>query len=166
VAQRRYQGVGQARYQRMHQFPAAAGVLWESYSYYRPILVPFFNPDAVCLAGLDMSVLLAWCAANPDEVFFHPTYRSLCLRWGDNPHNYIVTELKAEPTADGLPEVCFTPHTCWYTGTTFYQLAIDPADDDPLLNALCEQAGLRVHEREQGAEGTWGGWCGKDQMAI
>jgi hypothetical protein len=166
VVQRRYVGVGAPSYARLQPVPAAAGMLWETHAFYQPHLVPFLNPDSVRLAGLDMAIILTWCAENPGDVFTHPTYGPLCLRWGENPHGFSVAEFFPETLPVETAAVCFTPHTCWFSGTTFYQLASYLADDDPLLVALCRRAGLVPHLHQIGAEGTWTGWCATDRGAL
>lgn len=166
VVQRRYVGVGVPSYSRLQPAPAAAGMLWETYAFYQPHLVPFFNPESVRLAGLDMASILTWCDKHPEAVFGHPTYGPLCLRWGENLHGFSVAEFFPETLPVESAVVCFTPHTCWFSGTTFYQLAPYLADDDPLLIALCRRAGLVPHLHQIGTEGTWTGWYATDRGAL
>jgi hypothetical protein len=166
VVQRRYVGVGTPSYFRLQPTPAAAGMLWETHAFYRPHLVPFLNPESVRLAGLDMAYILAWCTENPGAVFAHPTYGPLCLRWGENPHGFSVVELSPKISPIEIGPLCFTPHTCWLSGTTFYQLATYLEDDDPLFIALYGRAGLVPHLHQIGAEGTWTGWYTTDRGAI
>ena len=132
---------------------------------------PFLNHGAVQAAGLEVASIQQWIAAHPDQVFTHPTYAALCLRWGKNTYGYEVTALRTEPV--GPNAIPFTPHTCWQSGTTYYQLAIperesgDATDEEALLLArLQDQAGLVRHQREVGQEGAWQGWYTTNRSAL
>lgn len=135
--------------------------------YVQAQLLPFLNPAAVQAAGLFSADILAWSAAHPGEVFAHSVYAPLCLRWGENAHGYRVEELSEQPlTAQQVP---FTPHTCWQSGLTYYQLAISTLGEqhEPVLVArLRDLAGLERHEWEIGREGNWGGWYATDRAAL
>jgi hypothetical protein len=136
-------------------------------AYYRP----FLNPGAVQAAGLSAQAIQRWADEHPGKIFTHPTYAHLCLRWDGNAHGYEVTALAEEPVEPA--DVPFTPHTCWRTGTTYYQLAVPeptylpiPEEDALLLAQLRDQAGLVRHEREVGEEGPWRGWYTTDRVAL
>lgn len=136
-------------------------------AYYRP----FLNPGAVQAAGLSAQAIQRWADAHPGKIFTHPTYANLCLRWGGNAHGYEVAALAEEPV--GPADVPFMPHTCWRSGTTYYQLAVPepvsmtmPEEDALLLAQLRDQAGLVRHERELGEEGPWLGWYTTDRVAL
>ncbi|MFD1874289.1 hypothetical protein [Hymenobacter bucti] len=116
--------------------------------------MPYLNPNAVQAAGLDITAIMNWSAAHPGQIFSHPTYASLCLRWENNTHGYTVTAPPLVPLqADEVP---FIPYTCWLTGTTYYQL--DAAAEEQIFAVLRARAGLLLHGQEIGLEGTWPGW--------
>lgn len=160
VVQRCYRGVQENASHRLgHRF-------------FDALLQPFLNPGAVQAAGLTLAEVQDWMELHPGEIFTHPLYASLCLRWGTNAHGYRVEELAAWVAATEKV-VPFTPHTCWYSGITYYQLALpEPisfplAPDEALLLALLQdQAGLVRHEREEGTEGAWLGWYTTDRAAA
>jgi len=149
VVQRRYEGSGGYIYSGAGQ----EGPLHAYREQTTPLLVPYLNPDAVQAAGLDMKAIMNWNAAHPGQIFSHPTYAPLCLRWEANTHGYTVTAQQQNPlSVDAVP---FTPYTCWLTGVTYYQL---DAAERQTIAALRARAGLLHHEREIGLEGTWSGW--------
>jgi hypothetical protein len=133
---------------------------------------PFLNPGAVQAAGLSAKTIQQWANEHPGKIFTHPTYANLCLRWaGGNAHGYEVTALAEEPVE--LADLPFTPHTCWRSGTTYYQWAVPepvsmtvPEEDALLLAQLRDQAGLVRHKREVGEEGPWLGWYTTDRGAL
>ncbi|GAB3843786.1 hypothetical protein GCM10028822_00340 [Hymenobacter terrigena] len=136
-------------------------------NHYRAELVPFLNPQAVQAAGLTVPDIMEWSAAHPGKVFTHPIYGALCLRWGENPHGFAVHELPESPVTE--QQVPFTPHTCWRSGITYYQLAMpeDVERTEPVLVArLRDLAGLERHEWEIGQEGDWRGWYATDRLAL
>jgi hypothetical protein len=161
VVQRRYRGVGTPFYRKHYPYPSD---LWAGYQYAEAYLEPFLNPSAVQAAGLCATTIRQWAAAHPDEIFTHPTYASLCLRWGENAHGYRVEEFR-EPalTPDTLP---FTPHTCWESGTTYYQWAAGPNVEIDLWERIRVPARLQNHLREIGREGRWSGWYTTDYRAL
>ena len=164
VVQRRYRGVGAPYY--THEYPGNnQGRIWRNCRQVAPRVMPFLNPGAVRAVGLTTAAVYRWAAAHPGEIFSHPTYAPLCLRWGANPFGYGVEEL-VEPTLSSNA-VPFTPHTCWQSGTTYYQLVLAPASEEPaIVDVLRAQAGLRIHDRELGWEGTWSGWYTTDRPAV
>jgi hypothetical protein len=150
LVQRRYVGSGNRTYSGAGQ----KGPLHIYRERTTPLLVPYLNPDAVQAAGLDITAIISWNAAHPGQIFSHPTYASLCLRWENNTHGYTVTAPPPDPLqADEVP---FIPYTCWLTGATYYQL--DAAAKEQVFNALRARAGLLLHEQEIGLEGSWPGW--------
>jgi hypothetical protein len=158
VAQRRYQAVGTPQY----VFEEELGRLWEDTDRIAAHWIPYLNPGAVQAAGLDLATIMAWSVAHPNQIFTHPTYAALCLRWGENAFGYTVTEQAQEPVVEGA--VPFTPHTCWLTGTTYYQ--VGPVEQEELLDALCQEAALTEHLQELGLEGTWRGWYTTDLWKV
>ena len=135
--------------------------------YYQASMVPFLSPEAVQAAGLAMQDILQWSAEHPNEIFAHPQYAALCLRWGENAHGFQIGELPLSPATE--QQVPFTPHTCWQSGITYYQLAMPGAVEqtEPLLVArLRDLAGLEKHEWEIGEEGSWQGWYATDRAAL
>jgi hypothetical protein len=150
VVQRRYEGSGGYIYSGAGQ----EGPLHAYRERTTPLLVPYLNPHAVQAAGLDMKAIMKWNAAHPGQIFSHPTYAPLCLRWEANMHGYAVKAQQQSPlSVDAVP---FTPYTCWLTGVTYYQL--DTNAEAQIVTALRARAGLLNHEREIGLEGTWSGW--------
>ncbi|MGI4823585.1 MAG: hypothetical protein ACRYFV_20420 [Janthinobacterium lividum] len=105
---------------------------------------------------------MAWTVAHPNQIFTHPTYAPLCLRWGENAFGYTVAEQVQQPVVESA--VPFTPHTCWLTGTTYYQLGM--VEHEELFNALHKSAALTEHIQELGLEGTWRGWYATDLWKI
>ncbi|MDO7884239.1 hypothetical protein [Hymenobacter cheonanensis] len=150
LVQRRYVGDGN----RTYSGGSKEGLLYSYRERATPLLVPYLNPDAVQAAGLDMTAIMNWNAAHPEQIFSHPTYAPLCLRWEANTHGYTVTAPQQSTLQPD--EVPFIPYTCWLTGTTYYQ--VDTAADQQIITALRARAGLLLHEREVGLEGTWPGW--------
>jgi hypothetical protein len=148
VVQRRYQEVGKPSY----SINKEKQQIWESALQLEAYLIPFLNPGAVRAAGLDMATIMAWNASHPGQIFTHPTYAPLCLRWGNNPYQYVVTEQVQEPATESAA-IFFTPHTCWVTGITYYEL--DVMADGQITNMLSAQAGLLQHGQEIGLEGSW-----------
>ena len=135
--------------------------------YYEAYLQPFLNPEAVKSAGLEAADILRWSAAHLGEIFTHEEYAALCLRWGDNDFGYQVTEMPEVPVTE--QHVPFTPHTCWQSGLTYYQLALPKwmeGVEPVLLARLRDLAGLERHEWEIGQEGTWRGWYATDRAAL
>ncbi len=164
VVQRRYRGVGAPYYSHEHA-GSGRGRIWRDHRHVEPRVVPFLNPDAVRAAGLSLVAIHRWDAAHPGEIFSHPTYAPFCLRWGANPLGYGVEELIEQPLSSAA--VPFTPRTCWKSGTTYYQLALAPASQEPaVVDLLRAQAVLRMHDREMGWEGTWTGWYTLDRPAV
>lgn len=161
VVQRRYRGVGAPRYSADSE---GSGRLWKDHNRFAPHLVPFLNPGAVQAAGLSAPAVMRWSAAHPGHIFAHPTYAALCLRWGENPYGYRVEELEAQPLQTN--DVPFTPHTCWHTGTTYYEFALASADGEAVHRHLLARGLLRAHARELGQEGTWAGWYATDRPAL
>lgn len=161
LVQRRYRGVGEPNYS---AYGASSSDLWASYEYVEAYLEPFLNLGAVQAAGLSATSIRAWVADHPGEVFTHPIYASLCLRWGVNAHGYRVEELE-EPalTPEAVP---FTPRTCWASGTTYYQWASSLKAEEDLLEQIRMTARLRDHVREIGQEGKWPGWYTTDHRAL
>lgn len=161
LVQRRYRGVGNPNYIVGHGSPSD---LWATHEYVEAYLEPLLNPGAVQAAGLSATAIREWVVAHPGEVFAHPIYASLCLRWGENAHGYRVEELE-EPTL--TPEaVPFTPHTCWESGTTYYQWASSPRADEDLWEQIRVLGLLREHVQEIGQEGKWSGWCTTERLAL
>ena len=154
LVQRRYRGVGTPYYSSSH---ASLLDLWVTHEYVEAYLEPFLNLGAVQAAGLSVTAIREWAAAHPGEVFTHPIYASLCLRWGENAHGYRVEELE-EPalTPEAVP---FTPHTYWESGTTYYQWASSPRADEDLWEQIRVLGLLHDHVQEIGQEGKWSGWC-------
>lgn len=158
LVQRRYVGVGATYYSNYsYSNRAEARMLYAQRERAVPVLVPYLNPGAVQAAGLDIAAIMAWSAQHPGQIFSHPTYAPLCLRWGDNAHEYSVTAHTPEATF-AKEEILFTPSTCWLTGTTYYQVDADKIEEQ-VFTILVAQAGLLPHEQEFGLEGTWSGWC-------
>jgi hypothetical protein len=159
VVQQRYRGVGEPTYGR-----DAYGRLCENFQEVESYLQPFLNPEAVRAAGHSLSAILRWSAAHPGEIFTHPTYAALCLRWDENTQGVSVKEMLTPPLV--AEEVPCTPHTCWKTGITFYQLGKMGATAEGLLVQLKERAGLEDHEQERGLEGAWQGWYSTDRARL
>ena len=160
-ARRHHDFVVQRRYRR------ASDSMLANEGYYEAYLQPFLNPEAVKAAGLEPADILRWSAAHLGEIFIHEEYAALCLRWGDNDFGYQVTEMPETPITE--QHVPFTPHTCWQSGLTYYQLAMPDLVEriEPVLLArLRDLAGLERHEWEIGQEGTWRGWYATDRAAI
>lgn len=161
LVQRRYRGVGEPNYS---TYSTATADLWASHEYVEAYLEPLLNPGAVRAAGLSAASIREWVAAHPGEVFTHPIYAPLCLRWDDNAHGYRVEECKTPAlTPEAVP---FTPHTCWELGITYYQWAASPQAEEELLEQVRVPARLREHIREIGQEGTWSGWYTTDHRAL
>ncbi|SFQ49440.1 hypothetical protein [Hymenobacter arizonensis] len=161
LVQRRYRGVGEPHYSTSTSSPWN---FWVSYEYVKACLEPLLNLGAVQAAGLSATAIRAWIADHPGEVFTHPVYASLCLRWGENTYGYRVEELEEpELTPEAVP---FTPHTCWESGTTYYQWAAAPNADQDLLEQIRLPAYLQNHVREIGQEGGWFGWYSTDYRAL
>jgi hypothetical protein len=151
VVQRRYQKVGKPQ----HMIDMEEERVWEIVGQCTAHQVPFLNPGAVRAAGLDLGTIMNQFAEQPEQIFMHPTYAQLCLRWGVNPGGYTVTEYVQKPLPDDRA-IPFIPHTCWLTGTTYYQL--DSAEQGEMWEKLMLRAGLKAHEQELGLEGDWNGW--------
>jgi hypothetical protein len=151
LAQRRYVGAGSYCY----TGSADEGMLFVHQERATPVWVPYLNPAAVQAAGLDITAIMAWSAQHPGQIFAHPTYGPLCLQWGDNANGYIVVAHSPDPAA-AADAVMFTPHTCWLTGRTYYQL--DTRTEEAAFATLVAQAGLLPHEYEIGLEGSWPDW--------
>lgn len=161
LVQRCYRGVGEPNYS---TYTTATANLWASHEYVEAYLEPLLNLGAVRAAGLSAASIREWVAAHPGEVFAHPIYASLCLRWGDNAHGYRVEECETPVlTPEAVP---FTPHTCWESGITYYQWAASPQAEEELLEQIREPARLRDHVREMGQEGQWSGWYTTDHRAL
>ena len=151
LVQRRYVNAG------FNFYIAEEERLYQQYERAAPVLIPYLNPGAVQAAGLDTATIMAWSVQHPEQIFSHPTYGPLCLRWGDNAHGYTVKAQAAEVVpAENVVRV--TPYTCWLTGTTYYQIDTDSVETS-LFATLVAQAGMLLHEQEVGLEGTWSGWC-------
>ena len=150
--------MGEPFYQHYHGSSLDLSVTHE---YIEAFLEPFLNPGAVQAAGLSATAILEWADAHPGEVFNHPTYASLCLRWGENVHGYRVEE--AEEPALTPEAVPFTPHTCWESGTTYYEWAGELAADWEKIRMT---ARLQDHVREIGREGRWRGSYTTDRRAL
>ena len=150
LVQRRYVGDGNRKY----SGGGKEGLLHIYRERAIPQFVPYLNPDAVQAAGLNMTAIMKWNAAHPGQIFSHPTYAPLCLRWEANTHGYTVTA--PQQSTLQADEVPFIPYTCWLTGTTYYQLDADA--EQQTVATLRARAGLLLHEREIGLEGTWPGW--------
>lgn len=158
VVQRRYQAVGAPQY----AFEEELGIAWEDTRRIAAHWIPYLNSAAVQAAGLDIAAIMAWSVVHPNQIFIHPTYAPLCLRWGENTFGYAVSEQVQPPVVENA--VPFTPHTCWLTGTTYYQLGMTEQGD--LFSALCLGAALTEHLQEVGLEGTWRGWYATDSEKI
>ena len=151
LVQRRYVGAGPYCY----TGNADEGMLFVQQERATPVLVPYLNPGAVQEAGLDIATIMAWSAQHPGQIFTHPTYGPLCLQWGDNTHGYSVMA-RAPNSIVAADAVMVTPHTCWLTGRTYYQL--DTRTEEAAFATLVAQAGLLPHEHEIGLEGSWPDW--------
>lgn len=160
-ARRHHDFVVQRRYRR------ASESMLGNKGYYEAYLQPFLNSEAVKAAGLEPADILRWSSAHLGEIFTHEEYAALCLRWGDNNFGYQVTKMPETPVTK--QHVPFTPHTCWQSGLTYYQLALPEwmeRAEPVLLARLRDLAGLEQHEWEIGQEGTWRGWYATDRAAI
>jgi hypothetical protein len=167
LAQRRYRGVGPPRYQRQYgSLDAGSGYLQKEYAYYEGYWQPFLNPIAVREAGFEVAEVLAWVQAHPGQVFTHPTFAACCLRWEDNTPGIVVYPLEEVYEENPATTLFFTPHSCWLTGKTYFQVVSAVPDTDPTMRALQEHAHLALHGWELGAEGTWQGWYTTDWAAA
>ena len=158
IVQRRYQAVGKPQYLFEEEF----GRAWEDTRRIAAHWIPYLNLDAVQAAGLDVAAIMAWSVAHPNQIFTHPVYAPLCLRWGENAFGYTITEQVQQLVVDDA--VPFTPHTCWLTGATYYQLGF--VEQEELFDALYQGAALEEHLQELGLEGTWRGWYATDLWKI
>ena len=159
VVQRRYRGTGEPFYTLDEEEQA----IWENIGQFIAYLAPFLNPEAVRVAGFDLGSIMSQVAQHPEQIFTHPTYAQLCLRWGENAGGYVVRERVPEPLPDERA-IPFTPYTCWLTGTTYYRL--DFAEQGAVFEKLLLRASLRAHEQEIGLEGNWCGWYVTDLSAV
>lgn len=162
VVQRRYRGVGAPSYRQSPDFHPTR--VWKHYPYVTPYEEPFLNLRAIQAAGLSERHIRKWSAAHPGAIFTHPTYAAFCLRWGDNAHGYHVSELPEQVIEPGA--VFVTPHTCWQSGTTYYQWSRAGTTDAKLLEQIRMAGDVRDHVRELGWEGTWQGWYTTDRGAL
>jgi len=143
-----------------------SGYLWKTYPLYQPYWQPFLNPLAVQQAGFKQAEVMNWVDKYPNAVFDHSTFAALCLRWETNPHALAVHSLDSSQVAHASPPIYFTPHTCWDSGITYFQLASNLPHADPVQLALLERAGFTTHERENGLEGAWIGGYVTDRRAA
>lgn len=153
--------VVQRRYRRLPPpLPGAGESSLELGSWYEPYLHPYLHPDLVAAAGLDLSTLEAWLSAHPGEVFTHPQYAPLCLRWGVNAGDYHVQAHRPPPlpffVTDRTPRpLPVTPYTVWASGRTYYRL--EAADLAPGPAGWPASAGLQWHAGE-GPDAGWYTW--------
>jgi hypothetical protein len=142
-------------------------------AWYKPYLQPFLHPGLVARAGVERAVLQQWLDEHPDEVFTHPYYSSLCLRWGLNALSHHVQAYRellpyAPEGWDGVPvpftrPLYFTPRTAWEnSGRTYYQLQ----ESVPASECWPTKAGLHWHEADQEGEGSWTGWYTHDWEVV
>jgi hypothetical protein len=142
LVQRQYMGLGQPRYRYDPSMVGRVGRLWEMHDAFAPRHRPVLYSAALAATGLDYQTVSAWISLYGDEVFDHPTYSGLCLRWGPNAYGYHVEPAEQESIGE-VDAVSFTLHTEGLTGRTHYHLQTPLTRQDPLLRELRTNAGLQ-----------------------
>jgi hypothetical protein len=145
LMQRRYVGIGPARYERAPAQPgrlsAPLGKVFDRFvlQYY-----PVLNAAELARDILPYALVADWAAVHHAGTFHHPVYAKYCLRWGNNSGLRQVAAMEAyERIAEATP-VYFSAQTEWPAGETLYTLESPLATDDPLLLDLQARAGLQA----------------------
>jgi hypothetical protein len=152
LVQRQYVGVGQPRYSHEPSVVGRVGRIWTAFDTFTPHRRPVLFAAALAATGLDYAAVAAWIKRHRDEVFDHPTYAGLCLRWGSNAHGYHVEPAEEESIGE-VDAVSFTLRTDGRAGCTHYHLQTLLDTQSALFHELCSQAGLKLGEDEEFANG-------------
>lgn len=152
LVQRQYVGFGRPRYRHEPSVVGRVGRIWKEFDSFAPQRRPVLSAAALAATGLDYRSVSAWITSHGEEVFNHPTYAGLCLRWGSNAYGILV-ESAGEESPEERNTLSFTLRTDEHTGHMHYHLQTPLASGDALLHELCTHAGLRLGEDKEFSNG-------------